>query len=46
MHTSVVGEYEQQFLNIRMLSDVDENVSEKHVIDSINKDQSTSRLYC
>jgi len=36
MHTFVVGEYEQQVLYIRMLSDVDENVSEKHVIDSID----------
>lgn len=34
MHTFVVGEYEQQFLYIRILSDIDENVSEKHVIDS------------
>jgi len=36
MHNFVFGEYEQQFLYIRILSVVDENVSEKHVIDSIN----------
>lgn len=36
MHTYVVGEYEQQFLYVRILSDIDENVSEKHVIDIIN----------